>query len=66
MTEESSVLRILTEDILRILGEKGEKASLKTIKSEIKAGGPPSLGFRKTEFYLKTCLKERGILITGY
>jgi len=37
MTEESDILRIVEEDILRILGEeKSKKVSLESIKSEIK------------------------------
>ena len=37
MTEESDILRIVEEDILRILGEeKSKRVSLERIKSEIK------------------------------
>lgn len=36
MVKESDLFRIVKEDILRILGERKEKVSLKYIKAEIK------------------------------
>jgi len=37
VTEESKVLQIVREDILRVLGERKGRASLKRIKEEVGA-----------------------------
>lgn len=37
MEKESDILKIVTEDILRMLAERGNKVPLESIKDEVKA-----------------------------